>query len=190
MNEKLSRFVRYTVEKPIQVVLVVLLVTAIAVGWLLIWKPLKLDTNFASLLPDDLPCVVESRRVSRLVGSTDYLYVAIESKNPADNKAFAEDIAARLKALKEIDWVATREDKSFFRQRRLLYLETDDLREIVNRAGDRVRYEKKIANPFYIAIDDETPPDISFDDIMKKYEDRLQQGGVGGVLESSDTREK
>ncbi|MBN2528008.1 MAG: MMPL family transporter [Deltaproteobacteria bacterium] len=190
MIDYLTRFVKTTVEKPTQVVAIVLLLTALSAVWLVGWKPLKLDTNFASLLPEDLPCVVESRRVSQLVGSTDYLYVAIESDNPADNKAFADEIANSLKALKDIDWVATKEDKGFFRDRRLLYLETDDLREIVKRAGDRVRYEKKIANPFYISIDDETPPDISFDDIMNKYESELKQGGVGGILESKETQQE
>ncbi|MBN2341153.1 MAG: MMPL family transporter [Deltaproteobacteria bacterium] len=190
MKNFLQRFVDFTLQKPVLIVVAVLVLTVISALWLVLFKPLKLDTNFASLLPDDLPCVVESRRVSKLVGSTDYLYIAIESKVPADNKAFADDIAKKLKKLKDIDWVATKEDKSFFRKRRLLYLDTPDLAEIVKRAGDRVRYEKKIANPFYISIDDEQPPDISFDDIMEKYETRLSTQGAKGVMETEKKNEK
>ena len=75
-------------------------VTASAIAaatWLLVFEPLKLDTNFTTLLPDDLPCVVESRRVSKLVGSTDHLIIAIESPVAEDN-AIAARIASILEA--------------------------------------------------------------------------------------------
>lgn len=184
MKNLLNRFVDFMLDHPVRILSMFVLLTAMATFWLVVFKPLKLDTNFASLLPEDLPCVTESRRVSKLVGSTDYLYIAIESDTPKDNKAFVDEIAPKLLTLSDIDWVAIKEDKSFFRQHRLLYLDTPDLEKIVKRAGDRVRYEKKIANPFYILIDDEPAPDISFDDIMKKYEAKLNAQGATGVIET------
>jgi hypothetical protein len=184
MERLLRLFLRFVISHPWTVVAIFALVTVVAAVWLAVFRPLSLDTNFTTLLPDDLPCVVESRRISELVGSTDHLIVAIESPVAADNVAFAEDIAERLGALPGLDWVSTREDKSFFRERRLLYLDEDDLREIVRRGRDRVEYEKKIANPFYISLDDEQPPDISFDDIMDRYRRRLADRGAAGLLES------
>lgn len=183
MEKYIERFIRFIIGRPVHVVAAVLLTAVAAAGWLIAFRPLRLDTNFTTLLPDDLPCVVESRRVSKLVGSTDFLYVAIESPVPADNIAFAEEVASRLQALPYIDWVATKEDKSYFRRHRLLYIDTDDLKEVVRRARVRVDYEKQKANPFYIDLNNASPPDLAFDDIMGKYEDRLARQGIKGILE-------
>jgi hypothetical protein len=184
MGRLLRVFLHSVVVHPWTVVAAFALVTGVAAVWLAVFRPLSLDTNFTSLLPDDLPCVVESRRISELVGSTDNLIIAIESPVPADNLAFADEIADRLRALPDLDWVSTREDKAFFRDRRLLYLDTADLREIVDRGRERVEYEKKVANPFYVSLDDETPPDIAFDDIMDRYRKRLADRGATGVFET------
>ncbi len=184
-ERQFDSFVQFLLRRPLVPVGIVVLLTAISAFWLIAFKPLRLDTNFTTLLPDELPCVVESRRVSRLVGSTDFLYIAITSPVPADNMAFAQDMAKRLASLPFIDWVTTREDKSFFRRHRLLYLETADLQTIVRRAKARVAYEKKVANPFFVSLDDEPPPDIGFDDIMEKYDERLARAGVKGILGTS-----
>ncbi|HUT78819.1 MAG TPA: hypothetical protein VM285_14075, partial [Polyangia bacterium] len=184
MDRLLRLFLRFVIARPWTVAAIFAVVTAVAATWLAVWRPLSLDTNFTTLLPDDLPCVVESRRISDLVGSTDHLIIAIESPLATDNVAFADEVAKRLRALPELDWVSTREDKSFFRERRLLYLDVEDLREIVRRGRERVEYEKKIANPFYISLDDEPPPDISFDDIMDRYKRRLADQGAAGLLEN------
>ncbi|MBN2804949.1 MAG: MMPL family transporter [Deltaproteobacteria bacterium] len=185
MSRFLNRLSSFILSHPVAVIIFFSIVTTVALFWLKVATPLKLDTNFTTLLPDDLPCVVESKRISKLVGSTDYLYVAISSPNVKDNLEFADEIAKRLKKLPYIDWVTTKEDKSYFRKRRLLYLDTPDLAKILERAEERVAYEKKIANPFYINLDNEEPPDISFDDIMSKYEKRLSNYGIKGILGST-----
>ncbi|MCK9523221.1 MAG: MMPL family transporter [Proteobacteria bacterium] len=180
LNSLFDRQIERIIRHPIRILVTMALLIAATLTWLLTTSPLSLDTNFASLLPDDLPCVVESKRIAKHVGSTDHLYIAIESASFADNIAVAKQIAAALDALPEIEWVTIEEDKSFFRKHRLLYLDTPDLQQIVDRATERVQYEKKIANPFFINIADETPPDISFDDIMARYETRLGARGGGG----------
>jgi len=189
MEKIFRRYLRWVIGHPWTVVLLVALVTAAATTWLVVFRPLALDTNFTTLLPDDLPCVIESRRTSKLVGSTDYLIIAIESPVVEDNMAFADEMAAKLAKLPELDWVSTTEDKSYFRDRRLLYLDLADLQSVVGRAKERVDYEKKIANPFYVALDDEQPPDISFRDIMDKYRLRLEAQGAKGVLEEEKQKE-
>jgi predicted RND superfamily exporter protein len=189
MEKLLRSYLKTVIAHPVAVVLIIGLITAAAATWLVVFKPLRLDTNFTSLLPDDLPCVIESRRTSKLVGSTDFLIIAIESPVVEDNIAFAEEIAKKLEKLPELDWVSISEDKSYFRDRRLLYLDLPDLEQIVSRAKARVDYEKKIANPFYIALDDEKPPDISFSDIMDRYRDRLKQQGARGVLKEEQHKD-
>ncbi len=188
MNKLLRKYLTVVIAHPWAIVLSIALITAVAATWLIVFHPLKLDTSFTSLLPDDLPCVIESRRTSKLVGSTDYLIIAIDSPVPADNMAFADEIATRLEKWPEIDWVTTNEDKSYFRDRRLMFLDVDDLKKVVRRAKERVDYEKKIANPFYIALDDEQPPDIAFTDVMDSYRERLESHGAKGVLRNESER--
>ncbi|MBW2278097.1 MAG: hypothetical protein JRF63_11420, partial [Deltaproteobacteria bacterium] len=110
MENLFRRYLRWVIAHPWTVVLLVAALTAAAISWLVVFRPLKLDTNFTTLLPDELPCVVESRRTSKLVGSTDFLIIAIESPVIEDNMAFADEIAEKLRKLPELDWVSTSED--------------------------------------------------------------------------------
>jgi len=182
MERFFRTYLTFVITHPWLIAVVAVLVTAVATTWMIAFRPLRLDTSFTSLLPDDLPCVIESRRTAELVGSTDYLIIAVDSPVPKDNMAFADEIAARLAGWKEVDWVSTREDEGYFSDRRLMYLDLEDLREIVTRARDRVDYEKKVANPFYVMLDDEKAPDIEFKDIMDRYRSRLEDKGAKGVL--------
>lgn len=190
MEKVFRKYLGAIIAHPWTVVMTTVLITAVAITWLIVSRPLKLDTSFTSLLPDDLPCVIESRRTSKLVGSTDYLIIAVDSPVPEDNIAFVDEAAERLKKWPELDWVSTKEDKSYFRDRRLMYLDVGDLREIVSRAKARVDYEKKVANPFYVMLDDEQPPDIEFKDIMDRYRAKLEDKGAEGVLKDETQREK
>ena len=180
MEKYLKKYVHFVVNHPWKLLLTALIVTAGATAWVVLAKPLRLDTSFTTLLPEELPCVREATRTSELLGSTDYLTIAVESPNPEDNREFVEALLPEIQKLPEVTWAAVTEDKSFFRDRLLLYLDTEDLREIVARAKSRVDYEKKIANPFYIALDDEKAPDISFDDIMEKYPPAPGEAGRQG----------
>lgn len=182
-------YCQFVINNPLKLLLLVLSLTALAAAWLVVAKPLRLDTNFTSLLPGDIPCVVESERVSRLLGSTDYLIVAVKSPVAGDNQAFIEALFPKIQALPEVTWAAITEDKSFFRERFALYLDTPDLEEIVDRARARVEYEKERANPFFTSLEEEDPPDISMDDILQKYRERLAKQGVKGILRASGEQE-
>lgn len=189
MENVLKNYCRFVIKNPIKLLVIVFLITGWAVIWLVTQKPLKLDTNFTTLLPDKIPCVVEGERISRLLGSTDYLIVAVESPSPADNRQFIEEIAPKIAALPEVSWTAITEDKSFFRERFALYLDTTDLAEIVGRAKARVSFEKERINPFYVTLEDDNPPDISIVDILEKYQDRLAKHGIRGVFNDKDQSE-
>ena len=193
MEKILTKYLKFVIAHPAIILLAVLLITVGSGTWLVVCKPLSLDTNFTTLLPQDLPCVVESHRIRKFIGATDYLIVSVESPVPDDNRAFIEDMVPRLEAMPEITWVTVNENKDFFRDRLLLYMDVPDLENVVKRAKNRVNYEKKIANPFYISLDDEKPPDISFDDIMEKYRVRLKKQGVRGLIKekpkNSDKKE-
>ena len=96
MSRLLQKYLNFAIARPLFITTIVVGITALTAFWLVAFKPLKLDTNFTSLLPDDLPCVIESRRISKLVGSTDYLYVAVDSPIAKDNVAFIDSMAEKL----------------------------------------------------------------------------------------------
>ncbi|MDJ0762455.1 MAG: MMPL family transporter [Myxococcota bacterium] len=186
MERLLKPYLRLAIRRAGSVVIAMGLISAGVAYWLMAHSPLGLDTNFTTLLPDELPCVIESRRISTLIGSTDYLIVAIDSPVVADNVAFADDIARELASLEELTYVATKQDKTFFRDHRLLYLDLEDLKKLVNRAKDRLDYEKKIRNPFYIALEEEAPPDIDIEDVMTPLKERLKRRGAAVGLAQID----
>lgn len=187
MEQLLKRYISLAIRRAWTITLAFVLLAAVAGYWLFAYSPLKLDTDFTTLLPDDLPCVIESRRVSKLIGSTDYLIVAVDSPNVEDNLAFIDDMARKLATLPELEWVSVKQDRSYFRDRRLLYMDKEDLKHIVKRAQARLDYEKKIRNPFYISLDDEQPPDIDFADIMEKYRLLYEKRGAHGIIKPKDS---
>lgn len=146
-EQVIRQYLRFAIRKSRFVVGFVAVIAIFAISWLVIARPLRLDTDLASLLPKDLPCVTESSRISERVGSIDLLVVAIQSPRPDDNIDFSNEILEKIKSLPDITWAANREDKSYFRDHRLLYLETEDLREIVSRVEKRAAYEKKFLIP-------------------------------------------
>lgn len=187
MEYLLKSYLKIATNHPWSVVMTIVALTIADVVWLLVAEPLKLDTNFTTLLPDEMPCVVESRRTAKLIGSTDHLIVAVDSPVPEDNIAVIDEIAAQLADFPEIEYVTTKQDKAYIREHGLYYLEVGDLKQLVSQAKARLDYEKKIKNPFYIALDGEKPPEIGFDQIMEKYSQRLRRRGVGQVAEVNET---
>ncbi len=186
----LRHYLNFVIHHAGVVVIAVALLSAATAAWLVLASPIKLDTNFTTLLPQDLPCVIESKRVSKLMGSTDYLMVTVQSDVVEDNIAIIDEIAKKLESFPEIEWISTVQDRSYFRDRRLLYLDTPDLKTVVQRAKARLDYEKKMANPFYVALDDEKPPDISLDDIMERYRLRLEKRGAKGLIKEKKPDEE
>jgi uncharacterized protein len=190
MANILRRYLKFVIRHAGVVTIAVILLATGTAAWLVLASPIKLDTNFTTLLPQELPCVIESKRISELIGSTDYLMVTVQSPVVEDNIAIIEEIAKKLKSFPEIEWISTVQDRSYFRNRRLLYLDTPDLETVLQRAKARLDYEKKIANPFYVSLDDEQPPDISLDDIMERYRLRLEKRGATGLIKEKKTDEE
>ena len=187
MSRLIRTYLDFTMRRAGSIVAFTLIASAVLAYWLVAYRPLGLDTNFTTLLPQEMPCVVASKRISKLMGSTDHLIIAIDSPSPEDNIAFTDDMAKALREFDELDYVTDRQDTTFFRQRLLQYLEIDDLKTIQKRADDRLKYEKKIRNPFYISLDDEEPPPLDISDVISRYEGKLKQRGVGSIGKVAST---
>ncbi|MBK7583064.1 MAG: MMPL family transporter [Myxococcales bacterium] len=141
------------------------------------WSTLGLGfkSDFAELLPDNKPSVIEMRRVSqRLAGvSTLSIVAEVPKANPEGLKRFVDQLVPRLTALGPervgaVDY-GVQDARAFFEKNKLFYAAYDDLKQ----AHDEVveRYDYEIAKKQGTLLDDdetEAPPPLTADDIEKR----------------------
>ena len=161
-------------------------VTALA-GWMA--TSLKIDSDLRALLPNSAPSVKGLERLEQTwAGNVGRLTVVLskpEGREPSRPLAeVAESLASPLRDVDSVDRVEVTRPVDFFERWRLLYLEAEDLGQLADQLDERVRWEKKRANPLFVSLDDEEPPKVETDEIEAKYRDRL--GSTGRYYESDD----
>jgi uncharacterized membrane protein YdfJ with MMPL/SSD domain len=134
-----------------------------------------LRSEVEELLPADAPSVVAAKRWGPKLHDVTHLSVVLEGKDPKALQRFADALAARLKALppNEVEAVEYRTDAdaAFLKRFGLLYVDTEDLRTVLERIRARVAWEKRRANPLLVDLlgEEEQPPSLDFSDLEKKY---------------------
>jgi predicted RND superfamily exporter protein len=146
-------------------------------------KGIGFKSDFAELLPDNKPSVIEMRRVSkRLAGASTLSIVAeVPQSNPAALKHFVDAVVPRLKALGPdrvgaVDF-GVQDARAFFEKNKLFYASYDDLKK----AHDEVveRYDYEIAKKQGTLLDDdetEAPPPLTADDIERRLTPKKKEG--------------
>lgn len=152
----------------VPVTLVSLLVTAAAI-WV-VGTQWNIDSDFKELLPRDSEAFQAMEEVSHRVGSGSALFVVIDSPDPEANKRFAEEFAAELRELDEVTLAHFHNDKTFFEHHQLLYLESESLETLRERIRDKIKKEKREANPLFVSLDDADDDEIQTDDLRDKTE--------------------
>ena len=184
MEKWVVKYVTVSVKRP-GLILVIALATAVAAG--LSARSLRLSTSFTRLLPKDTPSVRTARQAQRRVGSTDLLVVAIQSKSPQKNVAFAEALGKELRKMKDLGSVLWKIDRSFFTKNGLLYLDLADL-EALRDAIRRLLAEKtQEGMGLLVALDEneeETGPcspaaDNPVSSLIRRFRQRGSPGSVG-----------
>jgi len=132
---------------------------------------LELRTNFAELLPSRDPAVAELERLSKRVGATAILQIAVESPDREANLRFAAALTAELRKLPPdvIDSAAydVRDEQKFFRDRRWLYASLEDLDALERSLRDEIARHK---NPLLT--------DLAGDDSPRAVLERLRAGAA------------
>ncbi len=133
-----------------------------------------LRTDLEELLPTQARSVLDLEKVTSRLESIDNLAVLVFSQNTEASKRFIIDLANRLETIPEIKkaGVEYRIDRelAFFKKRRALYMELDDLIRIRDYIFERVGYEKSLYNPLTILANKEIPePRFDFFELEKKY---------------------
>lgn len=146
-------------------------------------RHLRIDTDFAKLLPPEYPSVQAIERLRATVGGESEAAVAIESPSFEANKAFAEALIPKALALKGEGYdepyftrVEYRRDTEFLENNALYFASSNELDELEAYLQDRIEEAKLEANPFFFDLEDEEEDtaetaDASGDQLLAAYED-------------------
>ncbi|PZR07687.1 MAG: hypothetical protein DI536_26625 [Archangium gephyra] len=184
MKSLLERLLNLSHRSPWQM-LVVAAVCAAIFGFMS--SKLGFRGDMLELLPDSTPEVKDLKEIEDRAGGTGYLIVQVVGGTKEQRRAFAKLAAADIEARKEVvRFVEWKFDTRWVTRRALLLLETEKLANLKDDVAARIDYERKIANPLYVDLDEDEERPIGFAEIQKKYTPRRQQGDY---LESQNEEE-
>lgn len=131
----------------------------------------KLETDIVALIPENYQSVKTLEEIKQRVGGVGSLTVLVQSPDFEANTRFVEDLARELRGeeyAQYINFVDYKNDVEFYRKNALLFMETDDLDDILTRIDDYIIQEKLKLSPLYIALDEDEAT-LDFSDIEAKY---------------------
>lgn len=183
LRSTLTRLVDVSVTRPWLPLVVGGVVGLIALG---MSSRLEFRGDFIELLPEKAPEVQDLRFVEKKAGGGGYLVVQVTGGDRDTRRGFADAFAKRFEQEKDVvSYVEYHFDVGFFRDRALLVLPPDKLASLRDDLKARIQYEKAIANPLYVDLEEEAPP-LDFDQIEKKYSG---DAPTGEYVESTDGNE-
>jgi len=142
----------------------------------LLYKNLR--TDLEELLPTTARSVRDLNEVTHRLESIDSLAILIFSDKAEPSRRFVDALAAKLEkapksTIASVEYKISRE-LEFFRKRRALYMDLDDLKKVRDYINDRIEYEKKLYNPLNIFSGvDFSEPKLDFDALKNKYEGKV-----------------
>jgi uncharacterized protein len=141
---------------------------------------LDVVADLEKLLPKTFQSVQDLEPLKERFGGIGHIIFVGEDADPDKLKQFAEDIVPLLKTeLPGIRYVDYKPTSRFFTERALYYLELEDLEEIARRIKEYEKYQRRMANPMFVKLDDEEPPSLDMSDIEGKYGKRSDQRIAG-----------
>jgi len=175
----MNAIIRLILRRPGWVITFGLLLTIIS-SYFAAQLYINLKTDLEELLPTTARSVVDLNEVTDRLSSTENLTILVFSKDTQASKKFVTDLAENLKkhpkdTFARIDYRINKEIK-FFNDRKILYIEYEDLIGIRNYIQDRISYEKSLYNPLNIFSFEEIPePSFDFEELQKKYDGKVSR---------------
>jgi hypothetical protein len=166
---------------------------ALSIGMAFLATRLSLKTEFAELLPDGQPSVIELRRVLARTTGIAQVFVVLEGDDPAALRELGDRIVPKLVAVGP-PWVGSAEDgvqvaRSYLMSRAGLFADRKKLEKL--REDLDARWDWQVSKQMGTNVDDEAPPAITrasferaFDDGRRGEIDRFP----GGYFQSKDGR--
>jgi hypothetical protein len=162
-----ERLARVQTERPWQITIACFLLGLAAIP-LIVGVPgytdgLTLNSDFTAMLPRTAPSVRDMDEIQERFGGQSALILTIESGDEAALHRYVSELAPRIERMQEekvvaVDWNVS-DFERFVEEHRHLYADLEDLEEIRDALRERRDYERARANPFYIDLGDEEPPD-------------------------------
>ena len=163
--ETLRPFIRGIVQRAWLVLAAALLLSVIGVYFA---QHLRIDTDFAKLLPPGYPSVEALDRLRATVGGESEAAIAIQSPSFRANRAFAEALIPRALALKgegyEESYFTRAEfprETQFLEDNALYFASTSELDSLEIYLQDQIEEAKLEVNPFYFELDEEEDGDTT-----------------------------
>jgi predicted RND superfamily exporter protein len=185
LGRLLSGFVTWQIERPVWILVIAVAITLPAI---LAARKLGLKTDFAELLPDNKPSVIEMRRVGERLtsASTLTMVVSVPEPNPRALEQFASAVVPRIQALGP-RWVGAvdsgnRESHAFLEQNKLLYAPLDEIRKVHDEIRERYDYEVQKRAGGDLGLDDNAPPPLTAKTVRERFaqaEEKLAKRGSG-----------
>ncbi len=161
--EALRPFIRGVVQRAAWIVAIAIVLSGVG-GYLA--TNLTINTDIASLLPEDYDSVQALEKLQRTVGGESDAAVAIVSPSFEANKQFAEDLIPKALSLKrDADTSETyftrvdyRREVEFLRENALYFASNQELRQVEEFLQEKIEEAKQArqeANPFYFELEEE-----------------------------------
>lgn len=134
----------------------------------------RIDTDIAALIPDDYRSVRTLKDIEKAVGGVGSWRLLVQSDDYESSQRFVDDLVAELRKdeyREYVNFVSYQKEVDFYKKNALLYMDIDDLEEILIRIEDRLAQEKLKLSPLYIDLSDgeEAEAELDFSDIQEKY---------------------
>lgn len=174
--DSLRPLIRTVVRRAGVVVLLALALSAVA---LLLARHVRIDTDFAKLLPPERTSVQAIERLRDTVGGESDVAVAIESPSFEANKRFAEALIPQALSLEGrtgepyLTRAEYRRDADFLRDNALYFASDAELDELEQFLQDKREEAVQEVNPFAFDLDveeDEAEPDTAAQRLQQTYE--------------------
>lgn len=173
MNDREEAVARFYERGTPIILTVAVLLTALG-GWLA--TGLTLDSQLERLLPSTAPSVQGLERLETSYGQEiGRLALVIQGPQPQQNVAAVDALSEMLADHELVANVESQRPVDFFRDHRLMYLELEDAKEVASQVEKRIKWEKRQANPMFVGLGSDDPPEIDLSEIEEKYEADFRQ---------------
>jgi predicted RND superfamily exporter protein len=153
-------------------------------GWRI--AKLRLDTDFAQLLPRRAPAVLALAELDRRIAALSALDVVVEGPDAQANRRYVDALVPRLRALGDplIDDVraGVAEEQRFFTHNQLLFASTAELEKARQRLQQKITARK---NPLFVALDDDDAGNAGAADDADADDAEADDAGTGAAAASS-----
>lgn len=142
----------------------------------LLYKNLR--TDLEELLPNTARSVLDLDEVTHRLEAIDNLAILVFSQNTLQSRKFVDDLSAKLKkvpreVISSVEYKIDEELK-FFKRRRTLYMDLEDIVKVRDYIQEKIEYEKSLYNPLSLFSSAQVPePRLDLLGMKKKYDQKV-----------------